>query len=73
MKQTTGFYPRLGVDTTTSGAVAQAGGVLLTETVAVTGIGREFSAALAPWRKASAIHDPAKVIRLFTIEGVVGV
>jgi len=62
VKQTTGFYPRLSVDTTTSGAVAQAGGVLLTETVAATGIGRELSAALGPWRKRLAIHDPAKVI-----------
>ncbi len=62
MEQTTGFYPRLTVDTTTSGAVAQAGGVLLTETVAATGIGRELSSELARWRKPLAIHDPAKVI-----------
>jgi hypothetical protein len=52
----------LKVDTTASGAVGQAGGVLLTETIAVTGIGRELSAALSRWRKPLAIHDPAKVI-----------
>jgi hypothetical protein len=62
VKQTTGFYPRLSVDTTTSGAVAQAGGVLLTETVAATGIGQELSNELARWRKPLAVHDPAKVI-----------
>ena len=47
MKQTTGFYPRLSVDTTTSGAVSQAGKLLLTETIAVTGLGRELPAGLA--------------------------
>ena len=62
MKKTTGFYPRLTVDTTASAAVGQAGGVLLTETIAVSGLGRELSAALARWRKPLAIHDPAKVI-----------
>jgi len=29
VSNTTGFYPRLRVDTTSSGAVGQAGGVLL--------------------------------------------
>jgi hypothetical protein len=61
-KQTTGFYPRLNVDTTTSPAVGQAGGVLLTETITLSALGRELATALAPWRKASAVHDPAKVI-----------
>ena len=50
MKQTTGFYPRLKVDTTASGAVSQAGGVLLTETIAATGLGRELSAGLPEHR-----------------------
>jgi hypothetical protein len=59
---TTGLYPRLKVDTTTSGAVGQAGGVLLTDTIAVSGLGRELSAALSRWRRPLAIHDPAKVI-----------
>ena len=62
MKRTTGFYRRLHVDTRASAAVGQAGGVLLTETIAVTGLGRELSAALAGWRKPVAVHDPAKVI-----------
>ncbi len=62
MKKTTPLYPRVQADTSASGAVGQAGGVLLTETVAVTGLGRELSALLAPWRKPLAVHDPAKVV-----------
>jgi len=58
VSNSTGFYPRLRVDTTSSGAVGQAGGVLLTETVAAAGLGP----ALAPWRKPLAVHDPAKVL-----------
>jgi hypothetical protein len=39
VSNTTGFYPRIQVDTTNSGAVGQAGGVLLTETIAAPGLG----------------------------------
>jgi hypothetical protein len=46
------------VDTTNSGAVGQAGGVLLTTTIAASGLGP----ALSAWRKPLAVHDPAKVI-----------
>ena len=62
MKQTTGFYPRLKVDTSGRTAVGQAGGVLLTSTVKAAGLEAGLSAALAPWRPASAVHDPAKVL-----------
>jgi hypothetical protein len=44
------------------GAVANAGGVLLTETVRATGLDRALTAALSPWRKPLATHDPAKVV-----------
>jgi hypothetical protein len=56
------LYPRLKVDTAVVGAVGQAGGVLLTQTLAVTGLGAGLSKALAPWRKQFAVHDPAKVV-----------
>ena len=36
--------------------------MLLTETIAATGLERELASALAPWRKPLAVHDPAKVI-----------
>src|SRR5450759_346881 len=62
VKKTTGFYPHVKVDTSASGAVGQAGGVLVTQTVAVTGLGRELSAVLDRWRRPTAVHDPAKVL-----------
>ena len=63
MKNTTGFYPRLQVDTTTRcSAVGQAGGVLLTEVIRLSGLGSELSTALGWWRKPTAVHDPAKII-----------
>ena len=62
MKKTTGSYPRVQVDTSASGAVGQAGGVLLTDVVTATGLGSLLTAALAPWRKPLAVHDPAKVV-----------
>jgi hypothetical protein len=58
----TGFYPRIQVDTANSGAVGQAGGVLLTETITASGLGSAMSAALSGWRKPLAVHDPAKVV-----------
>lgn len=62
MKKRSRFFPRVQVDTSASGAVGQAGGVLLTETVAATGLDRALSAALAPWRRPLAVHDPGKVV-----------
>jgi hypothetical protein len=56
------LYPRLKVGTAATGAVGQAGGVLLTQTLAVTGLGAGLSKALSPWRKPLAVHDPAKVV-----------
>ena len=44
------------------GGGGSAGGVLLTETIAASGLRREQSAALSRWRRPLAIHDPAKVI-----------
>lgn len=72
MKNNTRFYPRTHVDTTASGAVGQAGGVLLTETVAATGLGAQLSAALASWRKPFAVHDPAKVLTDLALTLAVG-
>ncbi len=62
MKHSTGFYPRLRVDTSRVAAVGQAGGVLLTETIRASGLGSELSAALERWRKPTAVHDPAKIV-----------
>jgi hypothetical protein len=62
VKKTTGFYPRPRVDTSGRTAVGQAGGVLLTSTVRAAGLDGALCAALAPWRPANAVHDPAKVL-----------
>lgn len=62
MVKTTGLYPRSRVDVAPVSAVGQAGGVLLTETARVAGLDRGLSAALSPWRKPSAVHDPGKMI-----------
>ncbi|MEV5431741.1 IS1380 family transposase [Streptomyces sp. NPDC052701] len=42
--------------------VSQAGSVLLAETVRKVGLDTAISAALAPWRKARAVHDPGKIL-----------
>ncbi len=62
MKKRSPFYPRLAVDTSDVPAVGQAGGVLLTDTVAAAGLDSMLSAVLAPWRKPLAVHDPGKVV-----------
>lgn len=72
MKKTTRFYPRPRVDTAATGAVGQAGGVLLTQTVVASGLGRELSAALSPWRRPFAVHDPAKVLLDLAIALAIG-
>jgi hypothetical protein len=62
VKQTTGFYPRLKVDTRGRTAVGQAGGVLLCSTVRAAGLDGALSDELARWRKPMARHDPAKAV-----------
>jgi hypothetical protein len=57
-----GFYPRVRVDSRGSGVVSQAGGLLLTDSVRVSGLDGGLSAALAGWRRPTAVHDPAKVV-----------
>jgi hypothetical protein len=44
------------------GIVSQAGGLLVTRTMAATGLDRGLSAALERWRPARAVHDPGKII-----------
>lgn len=57
-----GLYPHVRVDAAAVPAVAQAGGVLPTRTARVSGLDAELSAALAPWRRPLARHNPAKVL-----------
>ena len=62
MKRTGRVYPQVSVDSTSCRAVGQAGGVLLTRTVNVAGLGGELSRGLARWRRPFAVHDPGKII-----------
>jgi Transposase DDE domain group 1 len=62
VKQRSGFYPRASVDAAGAQVVCQAGGVLLVDTVRVTGLDRLLSAAVGRWRRPNAVHDPAKVV-----------
>ncbi|MFJ2241070.1 IS1380 family transposase [Streptomyces sp. NPDC087859] len=62
MSKRIGSYPRVRVAGNGRGVVAQAGGVLLVETARQSGLDTAISAALAPWRKPRAVHDPGKIL-----------
>ncbi|MFJ5032687.1 IS1380 family transposase [Streptomyces sp. NPDC088560] len=62
MKKRSGSYPRVDVEGGGRGVVSQAGSVLLVETVRKSGLDTAISAALAPWRKPRAVHDPGKIL-----------
>ena len=53
---------KIAVSADGSGAVSQAGALLLVETLRVTGLGRGLSDSLARWRPGRATHDPGKVV-----------
>ena len=72
MKKSTRRYPLVQVDTAPVGAVAHAGGVLLTHTAEATGLPGALSQGLAPWRKPLAVHDPAKVLTDLALSLVLG-
>jgi hypothetical protein len=55
-----------------SGIVCQAGGVVLAETLRVSGLGRDLSAALERWRPSRAVHDPGKVVADLALSLVLG-
>jgi hypothetical protein len=60
--KTTGPHAKIAVSADGTGLVSQAGGVLLTQTLRVTGLGRGLSAALERWRPGRAVHDPGKIV-----------
>ena len=62
MKKSIGSYPRVRVEGGGRGVVSQAGAVLLVETVRKAGLDRAISAALTPWRRPRAVHDPGKIL-----------
>ncbi|GHI99361.1 hypothetical protein TPA0906_12270 [Streptomyces olivaceus] len=62
MKKRIGSYPRVRVEGGGRGVVSQTGAVLLVETIRKAGLDQAISAALTPWRKARAVHDPGKAL-----------
>ncbi|MEU0681295.1 IS1380 family transposase [Streptomyces albogriseolus] len=62
MKKRIGSYPRVRIEGGGRAVVSQAGGVLLVETVRKAGLDTAISAALTPWRKPRAVHDPGKIL-----------
>ena len=62
MKKSSGSYPRVRVGSDGRRVVAQAGSVVLVETVRKSGLDTAISTALTPWRKQRAVHDPGKIL-----------
>ena len=60
MKRSAG--PSLVLDPVRESLVSSAGGVLLRQTLRLSGVQRAMSAALAPWRGRRATHDPGKIV-----------
>jgi len=52
--------------------VSQAGSVLPVETVRKAGLDTGISAALTPWRKARAVHDPGRILLDVALAVVLG-
>jgi hypothetical protein len=60
--QNTARHPKITVSADGEGLVSQAGGLLLAETVRVTGLGEGLARGLARWRAPRAVHDPGKIL-----------
>ena len=54
--------PKTVVSADGTGMVSQAGGLLLTQTLRVTGMDRGLEAALERWRPPRAVHGPGKIV-----------
>src|SRR4051812_49033466 len=62
VRNSSGFYPRVEVDTADTAVVSQAGGVLLTRAASVVGLDGALGAALSPWQRPFAVHRRGKVV-----------
>lgn len=72
MRNHTGLYPSLNVDSTAKRVVSHAGAVLLPATAVKVGLDRELSAALRPWMRPMAVHNPGKVLLDLAISVAMG-
>jgi Transposase DDE domain group 1 len=62
VKKRIGSYPRVRIEGGGRAVVSQAGDVRLVETVRKAGLDTAASAALTPWRRARAVHNPGKIL-----------
>jgi hypothetical protein len=60
--KSTARHPKIIVSADGTGIVSQAGGLLLTQALRVTGLDCGLEAALERWRPARAVHAPGKII-----------
>jgi hypothetical protein len=60
--QFTARHPKIMVSADGTGLLSQAGGLLLTRALRVTGLDRGLEAALERWRPARAVHAPGKIV-----------
>jgi DDE family transposase len=60
--QNTARRPKITVSADGPGIVSQAGALLLTQTLRLTGLESGLSAGLARWHPGRAVHDPGKII-----------
>ncbi|MFF4777001.1 IS1380 family transposase [Microtetraspora fusca] len=70
--QTIASQRKIVVSADGTGLVSQAGGLLLLETLRVTGLNKALSAQLERWRPPRAVHDPGKVITDLAISLALG-
>ncbi len=72
MSKSTGLYPQIRADTAGAGVVSHGGAVLLLDTIRAAGLDEGLSRALGPWRKPTAVHDPAKIVCDLAVSLAVG-
>jgi hypothetical protein len=72
VKKRSRCYPGLVVDGRGSSVVPNAGAVLLLRTAEAVGLDAALSAALAPWRRPLARHDPGKVLLDLAVSLAIG-
>jgi hypothetical protein len=54
--------PNVVLDPVRESLISSSGALLMRETIRLSGLDRQLSTALSPWRSARAVHDPGKVL-----------
>jgi hypothetical protein len=68
----TARHPKIMVSADGTGILSQAGGLLLTRALRVTGLDRGLDAALERWRPPRAVHGPGKILTDLTVALALG-